>query len=166
MTRLGERDPDGVRLALVEPAVRERASVQPHDECAVGGCLGAVQRLVAPDRDVTVPSVCCPDCGASVERSSALRSGDLVECLYCAGHLLRLYEEAGCWSARLAYRVSCSDCDEIITLDADVRAGDTVSCCGQTYLLTFEFDTFAPQEMQAMPDCRSPSLADRYRCAT
>ena len=36
-------------------------------------------------------------------------------------------------------------CDEIITLPEDVKPGDTVRCCGQTYRLTFEFGAFAAE---------------------
>jgi hypothetical protein len=56
-------------------------------------------------------------------------------------------EETGRWSATLAYRVSCPECDEAITLPERVKAGDTVSCCGQIYKLTFEFGAFAAEKM-------------------
>jgi len=70
-----------------------------------------------------------------------------VECPNCAGHALRVREENGRWSAGLAYRVSCPECDTVITLPEHVKAGDTVSCCGQTYTLTFEFGAFAAETM-------------------
>jgi len=43
--------------------------------------------------------------------------------------------------------VSCPECDKVITLPEHVKAGDTVSCCGQTYKLTFEFGAFAAEKM-------------------
>jgi mercuric ion transport protein len=95
-----------------------------------------------------MPAVGCPDCGALIELPVGVRSGDLVECPNCAGHALRVREDAGQWSARLAYRVSCPDCDQVITLADDVKAGDTVLCCGQAYRLTFEFGAFAAEKMQ------------------
>ena len=70
-----------------------------------------------------------------------------MECPNCAGHALRVREADGQWSAALAYRVSCPDCDQNITLPEDVKAGDTVSCCGRTYKLTFEFGAFAAEKM-------------------
>ncbi len=70
-----------------------------------------------------------------------------MECPNCAGHALRVREENGRWSASLAYRVSCPECDKVITLPEHVKAGDTVSCCGQTYKLTFEFGAFAAEKM-------------------
>jgi DNA-directed RNA polymerase subunit RPC12/RpoP len=51
-------------------------------------------------------SVRCPDCGALIELPEGTRSGDLIECPNCAGHALRVREEAGGWSATLAYRVT------------------------------------------------------------
>jgi len=41
--------------------------------------------------------------------------------------------------------VSCPACDEVITLPDDVKPGDTVRCCGQTYRLTFEYGAFATE---------------------
>ena len=92
-----------------------------------------------------MPSVRCPDCAAFVELPECTRSGDLLECANCAGHALRVREEAGDWSATLAYRVSCPACDELITLRNDVKPGDTVRCCGQTFRLTFDYGAFAPE---------------------
>jgi len=88
----------------------------------------------------------CPDCGALIELTEGTRSGDLVECPNCAGHALRVHEDAGRWAARLAHRASCPECDEVITLPDDVRPGDTVRCCGRTYHLTFEYGAYAAEE--------------------
>ena len=92
-----------------------------------------------------MPSVPCPDCGTLVELTEGTQSGDLLECPNCAGHGLRVRESAGRWSATLAHRVSCPACDEVITLPDDVKPGDTVRCCGQTYRLTFEYGAFAAE---------------------
>ena len=93
-----------------------------------------------------MPVVRCPDCGALSELPEGTRSGDLVECPNCAGHALRVREDAGRWSATLADRVSCPTCDEVVTLADDVKPGDTVQCCGWTYRLTLEYGAFAAQE--------------------
>ena len=90
-----------------------------------------------------MPVVRCPDCGAPVTLTAEIRSGDLTECPNCAGHALRVHEDAGRWSATLAHRVSCPSCDEIVTLAEDVKPGDTIQCCGRTYRLTFEYGAFA-----------------------
>lgn len=87
----------------------------------------------------------CPDCDAVIEVPEGTRSGDLVECPNCAGHALRVHEDAGGWSATLAYRVSCPECDAVMTLTDDAKPGDTVRCCGRTYRLTFEFGAYAAE---------------------
>ena len=93
-----------------------------------------------------MPRVKCPDCGALIDLPAEVQSGDLLECPNCAGHALRVREEAAGWSATLAYRVSCPACDEILTLPDDVKPGHTVRWCGQTYRLTFEYGAFAAEE--------------------
>ncbi len=90
-------------------------------------------------------AVRCPDCGASIDLPEAVKSGQLVECPNCAGHALRVREDATGWSATLAYRVSCPNCDEVITTPADAKAGDTIQCCGRTWRLTFEYGAFAAE---------------------
>jgi hypothetical protein len=82
-----------------------------------------------------------------IELPLGVGSGDLVECPNCAGHALRVREEGARWSATLTYRVSCPDCDEVITLPEGAGGGDTMSCCGRTYRLTFEFGAFAAEKI-------------------
>lgn len=88
----------------------------------------------------------CPDCGARIELPEGTRSGNLVECPNCAGHALRVREDAGGWLATLAYRVSCPECDEVGTLPDDVKPGDAIRCCGRTYRLTFAYGAYAAEE--------------------
>jgi hypothetical protein len=95
---------------------------------------------------MTVPVVHCPDCGAVIELPRGTRPEALVECPNCAGHALRVHEDAGRWSATLAYRVSCLACDDVMTLPEGVKPGDTVRCCRRTYRLTFEYGAFAAEE--------------------
>ena len=75
------------------------------------------------------------------------RSGDLVDCPNCAGHLLRVTLPHGRWVASLAHRVSCPACDQVITLAEGARAGDGIECCGRRYRLTFEYGAFAAEEL-------------------
>jgi len=91
-------------------------------------------------------SVRCPDCGVLIELPERARSGDLVQCPNCAGHSIRVREDAGRWSATLAYRVSCPACDEVTTLPEDVTPKDIIRCCGRTFRLTFEYGAFAAEE--------------------
>ena len=94
-----------------------------------------------------MPVIRCPDCGAVIRLPPGARSGELAECPNCAGHALRIREERGCWSATIAHRVSCPHCDDVMTLPEDVRPGDSVSCCGRTYRLTFEYGAFAAEKI-------------------
>lgn len=91
-------------------------------------------------------SIRCPDCGALIELPPSVRSGDLVECPDCAGHLLRVQGDAGLWSVTLAHRVSCPNCDELLTLPDDAKHGDLINCCGRDYRLTLEYGAFAAEE--------------------
>ena len=93
-----------------------------------------------------MPIIRCPDCGAVIDLPRGVKSGDLIECPNCAGHALRLRENAGHWSATLAHRVSCPKCNESLVLPEDVKPRDAVSCCGRTYRLTFEYGAFAAEE--------------------
>jgi hypothetical protein len=47
--------------------------------------------------------------------------------------------------ATLAHRVSCPECDELVTLPDDARAGNEIECCGRRYRLTFEYGAFAAE---------------------
>ena len=89
----------------------------------------------------------CPDCGAVIELPPRVKSGDLVECPNCAGHLLRVREDGGTWSATLAHLASCPNCDELLTLPEDVKPGDLIHCCGRDYRVTFEYGAFAAEEV-------------------
>ncbi len=91
-------------------------------------------------------ALCCPDCGALIDLPTGVQPGDLVDCPNCAGHALRVREDAGRWSVTLAYRASCPDCNQVVTLPEDAKPGDTILCCGQTYRLTFEFGAFAAEK--------------------
>ena len=59
--------------------------------------------------------------------------------------------EASRWTATIAHRVSCPDCNTVITLPEDARAGDTIECCGRRYRLTFEYGAFAAEPEPELP---------------
>ena len=51
----------------------------------------------------------------------------------------------GGWIATIAHRVSCPDCETVLTLSEDAKPGDFVDCCGRRYRLTFEYGAFAAE---------------------
>jgi len=59
--------------------------------------------------------------------------------------------DADGWVATIAHRVSCPDCDRVITLPEDAQAGDTVDCGGRRYGLTLEYGAFAAEPMLDAP---------------
>jgi len=56
------------------------------------------------------------------------------------------------WSATLAHRVSCPNCDEVLTLPGDAKPGDFVQCCDRRYRLTFEYGAFAAEGLEEGSD--------------
>jgi len=92
-------------------------------------------------------TVRCPDCGELIEAPAGTRSGDLFECPNCAGHALRVRAKDGDWSATLAYRVSCPNCERTVTLSEEAKAGDEIKCCGRRYRLTFEYGAYAAEAL-------------------
>jgi hypothetical protein len=57
-----------------------------------------------------------------------------------------LREERCRWGAAITQKVSCPNCDHVITLDESAKAGDFITCCGRRYRLTFEYGAFAAEE--------------------
>ena len=53
--------------------------------------------------------------------------------------------------ATIAHRVSCPDCDQVITLPEDTQPGDTIECGGRRYRLTFEYGAFAAEPESGSP---------------
>jgi endogenous inhibitor of DNA gyrase (YacG/DUF329 family) len=87
-------------------------------------------------------SVLCPGCGEKVNISS-LTEGDRFECANCAGLTLELVrQEDGC-ILRQVHRVSCPICGQILEVPEHARVGDTMTCCGRTFQLTYEFGAYA-----------------------
>jgi|SRR5688500_5013449 len=88
-------------------------------------------------------SVRCPECGREFELSETAKSGNIIDCPFCAGLSLRLIEEGGRLSTVAPKRVSCPACDRIIVPSDNAHAGDIIRCCGKEFRLTYEFGSFA-----------------------
>jgi len=90
-------------------------------------------------------SLTCPGCGEAVDISS-LKEGDRLACANCAGLTLELVHREGELSLRQVQRVSCPLCGQMREVPEHARAGDTMSCCGRTFRLTYEFGTYALED--------------------
>ena len=88
------------------------------------------------------PELLCPGCGEAIDINS-LKEGDLMECTNCADLTLKLVRQKGKLTLRQIHRVSCPLCDKKLEVPEDARPGDTMSCCGQTFCLTYEFGAYA-----------------------
>ena len=84
----------------------------------------------------------CPGCGETVSLNS-LRTGDRIECSNCANLTLRLQEKEGKYFFEEIPKVSCPTCDRVIEIPEGLRAGDSMECCGEKYVMTYEFGAFA-----------------------
>ena len=84
----------------------------------------------------------CPGCGEKVSLNG-LRAGDRIDCSNCANLTLRLKEKDGKSFLEEIPKVSCPSCDRVKEVPEGLRAGETMECCGEKYLLTYEFGTYA-----------------------
>jgi len=87
-------------------------------------------------------SFACPGCGEEIDVGS-LKAGDRFECPSCAGLTLELVRREGGLTLRQVYRVSCPRCNRMLEVPAHAGPGDTMTCCGQTFRLTYEFGAYA-----------------------
>jgi hypothetical protein len=87
-------------------------------------------------------SVICPGCGEQVN-TSRLKEGDRFECANCAGLTLELVRREGELSLRQVHRVSCPLCNQMLEVPEHAKAGDTMTCCGRMFRLTYEFGAYA-----------------------
>ncbi len=84
----------------------------------------------------------CPGCGERVSLNG-LRTGDRIDCSNCANLTLRVKAQDGKYFLEEIPKVSCPSCDRIIEMPEGLHAGDSVECCGELYVLTYEFGTYA-----------------------
>ena len=84
----------------------------------------------------------CPGCSEKVSLHG-LRIGDRIDCSNCANLTLRLKEKDGKYFLEEVPKVSCPACERVMEVPDDLRAGDAMECCGEKYVLTYEFDAYA-----------------------
>ena len=92
--------------------------------------------------------VVCPGCGEEVSLRG-VKAGDRIDCPNCANLTLRLKEENGRYFLVEIPQVSCPTCDRLIEVSEDLRPGDILTCCGEDFLLTYEFGAYALREKSA-----------------
>jgi hypothetical protein len=90
--------------------------------------------------------VLCPGCGEKVSLG-VLQLGDRIDCSNCANLTLRLKEKDGKYFLEEIPKVSCPTCDRIIEVPKGLHAGDSVECCGEGYVLTYEFGAYALEKV-------------------
>lgn len=87
-------------------------------------------------------SVTCPGCEEEVDISN-LKEGDRFECANCADLTLELVRQEGRFTLRQVHQVSCPLCNQMREVPEHAKAGGTMTCCGWTFRLTYEFGTYA-----------------------
>ena len=92
--------------------------------------------------------VLCPGCGEKITLED-MRVGDRLECSNCANLTLRLKEENGRYFLEEIPKVSCPSCDRLIEVPEGLGPGDTLSCCGDEYRLTYDFGAYALEKMES-----------------
>lgn len=93
----------------------------------------------------------CPGCGEKVSLQG-LKVGDRIDCPNCANLTLRLKENGGNYFLEEIPKVSCPTCERLIEVSEGLRPGDTVRCCGEDFLLTYEFGSHALTKCQKRAD--------------
>jgi len=92
-----------------------------------------------------MPSLTCLGCGEEID-ISGLKEGDRFECANCADLTLELVHGDNGFTFRQVHRVSCPLCGQMLEAPEHARAGDTMTCCGWTFRLTYEFGAYALEE--------------------
>lgn len=84
----------------------------------------------------------CPGCGEKVPRAG-LQPGDRIDCSRCAGLTLKLEEEDGRYRLVEVPKASCPVCNRSLDVPEGCGPGDTLSCCGEKFVLTYAFGAYA-----------------------
>lgn len=86
--------------------------------------------------------VVCPGCGEKVSLHG-LQVGDRLDCPNCANFAVKITEKDGQRCLVEAPKVSCPACDRVMEVPEGSGPGDTLTCCGQVFALTYEFGAYA-----------------------
>lgn len=86
--------------------------------------------------------VLCPGCGEKIALLG-LKVGDRIDCSNCANLTLRLREQDGNYFLEEIPKVSCPACERTLEVPENLGPGDTLTCCGEKFALTYEFGAYA-----------------------
>jgi hypothetical protein len=86
--------------------------------------------------------VFCPGCGERLSLNG-LKVGDRIDCSHCANLTLRLKEKDGGHFLVEVSKVSCPSCNQILEVAEGLGPGDTLTCCGRDFVLSYEFGAYA-----------------------
>ncbi|HZA52661.1 MAG TPA: hypothetical protein VE616_00315 [Candidatus Udaeobacter sp.] len=56
---------------------------------------------------------------------------------------MRLKEKDGKYFLAEIPKVSCPTCDRVMEVPNGFQVGDSIKCCGEKYVLTYEFGAYA-----------------------
>ncbi len=87
-------------------------------------------------------SVLCPGCGEEVS-FDGLKVGDQHDCTNCANLTLRVKEKDGKYFLEEIPKVSCPSCNRVMEVPEGLGPGDTLTCCGEGFTLTYELGAYA-----------------------
>lgn len=89
-----------------------------------------------------MPFLTCLGCGEEAD-ISGLKEGNRFECANCASLTLELVRQEDGLTLRQVHRVSCPSCSRVLEVPKHAKAGDTMTCCGRMFRLTYEFGAYA-----------------------
>ncbi len=84
----------------------------------------------------------CPGCGEKVSLEG-LKVGDRIDCPNCANLTLKLKEDNGRYILVEIPKVSCPSCDRLMEVPEELGTGDSLTCCGEKFTLTYGFGAYA-----------------------
>lgn len=84
----------------------------------------------------------CPGCGESVSLEGR-KVGDRIDCPNCANLTLRVKKRGEELHLEEIPKVSCPSCDRVMEIPEGLGAGDSLKCCGEEFIISYEFGAYA-----------------------
>ena len=92
--------------------------------------------------------VICPGCGEVRDLGREIQPGAVIACTWCAGVLFRLAQQGEEYVLQEVPQASCPQCETLFRLPETVRPGDVVRHCHRTFVVSYDYGTYAlePQD--------------------